>query len=287
MKKPDLKNCGHSNRAAPTIVRYAVLAAAFVLSGYPLLWMLLSAVRPDAEILQHPFALPGSLYWQNFATVMRSGQFGRAYGNSLLVCTVSVTVAVAFAAIAGFAFAKLNFAGRSVFFLLFLTGMMIPIHITLIPLNRLMGSEFLGIKNTYLALAGPYIAFALPISILILRGAFLVVPDELIESARLDGCSTLGVFWHICLPLVRPALATVVIFNFLTMWNEFVFALTFINSSSMRTLPLALWQFKGERGMFIGQTCAALCIAVLPVLLVYFFAQKQIIRGLTAGALKQ
>ena len=269
-----------------TVFRHLALLAFLLVGAYPLVWMGLAALRPEGDLLAHPFALPGQITLQNLKVVFASGTFGQAYINSLIVCGGSVTIAVAFSALAGFAFAKLKFAGKRLLFVLFLAGMMIPVHVTLIPLNRLMGTGFLNLKGTYWALIGPYVGFALPVSILILRGAFAAVERDLIDAARIDGCSTWGIFRRVCLPLVRPALATVIIFNFLTMWNEFAFALTLINDTDMRTLPLALWQFKGERGMCMAETCAALCVGVLPVLLVYAFAQRHIIRGLTAGALK-
>jgi raffinose/stachyose/melibiose transport system permease protein len=270
-----------------TIIRHAVLIVFLIMAGYPMLWMGLSSVRRESEIRRAPFAVSGQPTAAGYAAVFKSGGFGRAYLNSLVVGVSSVVIAVAVASAAAYAFARMKFRGREVLFLFFLAGMMIPVHVTLIPLNRLMSAGVLDIKNTYLALIGPYVGFALPISILILRGAFAAVPQELEDAARMDGCSTWGIFWRVALPLVRPALATVVIFNSLIMWNEFAFALTFVSKESMRTLPLALWQFKGERGMFLGQTCAALCVAVLSVLLVYALAQRHIVRGLTAGAVKQ
>lgn len=269
------------------LARHTVLILFLVIAGYPLLWMGMSAVRSERAIRKAPFALPHRPTADNVTRVLRSGGFGRAYVNSLVVAGVAVAVAVSVAALAGYAFARGRFRGKELLFLLFLAGMMVPVHVTLIPLNRLMGPDALNLKDTYLALIGPYVGFALPISILILRGAFEGVPTELEDSARMDGCGDWGIFLHVALPMVRPALATVVIFNFLTMWNEFAFALTLVSKTSMRTLPLALWQFKGERGMFLGQTCAALCVAVLPVLVVYALAQRHIIRGLTAGAVKQ
>ena len=268
------------------VLRHGILLVFLTLGVYPLAWMGLSAVRHEADLLEAPFSLPARVTMQNVRTVLRSGAFGRAYVNSIVVCTGGVACAVALSALAAFAFARLEFRGRDLLFLLFLGGMMIPVHVTLIPLNRLLGARGLGLKDTYWALIGPYAGFALPVSILILRGAFANIAQDLIDAARIDGCTVWGVFWHVGLPLVRPALATVTIFNFLTMWNEFAFALTLMNNSRMRTLPLALWQFKGERGMMIAETCAALCVAVVPALLVYCVAQKQIIRGLTAGALK-
>lgn len=211
--------------------------------------------------------------------------FANAYVNSLLVCIGSVALTVALSSLAAFAFALCEFRGRNTLFVIILAGMMLPVHVTLIPLNLLMGPDFLGLKETLWALVGPYVGFALPVSILILRSAFQAVPTELLDAARIDGCSTWQVFAHVALPLARPSIATIVIFNFLTMWNEFAFALTLLGPDNS-TLPIALNDFKGERGMYIAETCAALAIVVVPLMIVYGIAQKHIIRGLTAGAVK-
>ena len=268
-------------------LRHATLILFLIVAGYPLVWMAFSAVRPEGEARADPFGLPVHATGRNLAKVFRSGHFGRAYLNSVIVCGASVVLAVAFASMAAYAFARMRFRGRHILFLLFLAGMMIPTHVTLVPLNLLMRSGALNLKGTYLALIGPYVGFALPISILILRGAFEETPIELEDAARIDGCSTWGVFWRVALPLARPALATVVIFNLLTMWNEFAFALVLASDASVRTLPLALWRFSGEHDTNLAETCAALCVAVAPLFLVYCLAQRHIIRGLTAGAVKQ
>lgn len=271
---------------AGTIVRYAVLLLALLICGYPLVWMLFTAVRQEGAILANPFGLPLTPTLESMRLVLQTGGFLRAYANSLLVCTAAVAASTLGAAAAAFALARLPLRGRGAFLLLFVIGMMIPIHVTLVPLNRMLGAGGLGWKQSLWVLLGPYVGFSLPISLLILRNAFLRLPDELFEAARMDGCGHWRLFLSIALPLVRPALATVVIFNALTLWNEFAFALTLIADQQDRTLPLALWQFQGEHGMFLAQTCAALCVAVVPLLLVYTFAQDHIIRGLTAGATK-
>lgn len=271
----------------PRLARQAVLLAALLLAGYPLLWMAFTAVRAEGDARAAPFGLPLQPTSAGLSKVFSAGVFGRAYLNSLGVSAVSVGLATAFSAMAAYAFARMRFRGRHALFLLFLAGMMIPVHVTLVPLNRLLGAGGLNIKDTWLALIGPYAGFALPVSVLILRGAFAQVPIELEEAARVDGCSPWGVFFHVALPLVRPALATVIIFNFLTVWNEFAFALTLVTSDRARTLPLALWRFRDDHGLYVTETCAALCVAVLPVFLVYCLAQRHIIHGLTAGAVKQ
>jgi raffinose/stachyose/melibiose transport system permease protein len=270
----------------PLCLRHAVLLAFLAVTAYPLLWMAMTAFRAEGDAQARPLGLPRPWVLDNLAEVVRNGDFGGAYVNSLLLCTVSVVLAVCLAALAAFAFAQLRFRGSHALFLLFLVGMMIPVHVTLIPLNRLLGAGGLGIKGGLAALAGPYIGFALPISILILRGAFAALPADLLDASRVDGCSAWGVFRHVALPLSRPALATVIIFNFLTMWNEFAFALTLLGPGC-ETLPLALTQFKGEHDIQITLTSAALVLVVIPLVVVYVFAQKHIIRGLTAGAVKE
>ena len=270
----------------PLCLRHAVLLAFLAVTAYPLLWMAMTAFRAEGDAQARPLGLPRPWVLDNLAEVVRNGDFGGAYVNSLLLCTVSVVLAVCLAALAAFAFAQLRFRGSHALFLLFLVGMMIPVHVTLIPLNRLLGAGGLGIKGGLAALAGPYIGFALPISILILRGAFAALPADLLDASRVDGCSAWGVFRHVALPLSRPALATVIIFNFLTMWNEFAFALTLLGPGC-ETLPLALTQFKGEHDIQITLTSAALVLVVIPLVVVYVFAQKHIIRGLTTGADKE
>ena len=267
------------------ILRHVFLFAVLLVCAYPLFWMVLTAFKLEAEAQAAPFALPHRWVLKNLAKVFSSGDFGHAYLNSLLICVTSVAVAVAFAACAAFAFALFDFKGRNALFIAFLLGMMIPVHVTLIPLNLLRGPQYLNLKESLWALAGPYIGFALPVSILILRGAFSTIPNELLEAARIDGCNAWDVFRHVAIPLARPAFATVIIFNFLTMWNEFAFALTLLGPDNA-TLPIALNNFKGERGMYLAETCAALAVVVVPLLVIYIFAQKHIIKGLTAGAVK-
>ncbi|MBP5674444.1 MAG: carbohydrate ABC transporter permease [Victivallales bacterium] len=268
-----------------TIARHVFLLIVLLVCAYPLFWMALTAFKLEAEAQAAPFALPHCWVLKNFAKVFNSGDFGHAYINSLLICVSSVVAAVAFAACAAFAFALFDFKGRNALFIAFLLGMMIPVHVTLIPLNLLLGPQYLNIKESLWSLAGPYIGFALPVSILILRGAFSTIPNELLDAARIDGCNAWDVFRFVAIPLARPAIATVVIFNFLTMWNEFAFALTLLGPDNA-TLPIALNNFKGERGMYLAETCAALAVVVVPLLVIYIFAQKHIIKGLTAGAVK-
>ena len=273
-------------KSSAFIFRHLLLLLFLLFTAYPMLWMAMCAFRTEGDAQARPLSIPAKFVLDNMANVLHNGSFGSAYINSLILYVVSVAVAVTFAALAAFAFAQMSFKGKNLLFYLFILGMMIPVHVTLIPLNRLLGSSGLGIKGSLMALAGPYIGFALPVSILILKGAFSSLPKDLLDAARVDGCNAIQVFLHVALPLSRPALATVIIFNFLTMWNEFSFALTLLGPG-VRTLTLALNDFKGEHDIMITQTSAALLLVVLPLIVVYVLAQKHIIRGLTAGAVKE
>ena len=267
------------------IWRHLLLIGFLLLTAYPLLWMTLTALRHEGDALQNPLGLPAQWTLDNLREVFASGNFLQAWKNSLLVCSVAVLLAIAAAALAAWAFAQFRFRGSNVLFILFLLGMMIPVHVTLIPLNQLLGANALNLKGGLAALIGPYAGFALPISILILRRSFEAIPQELLDAGALDGCSPWQTFWHIGLPLAKPALSTVLIFNFLTMWNEYAFALTLLGPGC-RTVPLAITEFKGEHDLRITTVCAALLLVLIPLILVYLFAQKQIIRGLTAGSIK-
>ncbi|MFA6931023.1 MAG: carbohydrate ABC transporter permease [Lentisphaeria bacterium] len=265
--------------------RHLLLLIFLLFTTYPLLWMTLTAFRTEGDAQQRPLGLPAAWTLQNVREVLHSGNFVQAYQNSLFLCIVAVLLAIAAAALAAFAFAHFKFRGSNTLFILFLLGMMIPVHVTLIPLNQLLGADYLNLKGSLMALIGPYAGFALPVSILILRRAFEAIPQELLDAGALDGCSSWQTFWHIGLPLAKPALSTVLIFNFLTMWNEYAFALTLLGPNC-QTIPLAITEFKGEHDLRITAVCAALLLVIIPLIVVYLLAQKHIIRGLTAGSVK-
>jgi raffinose/stachyose/melibiose transport system permease protein len=186
---------------------------------------------------------------------------------------------------AAFAFARVKFRGRNFLFYLFLGGTMIPIHVTLIPLFIMMRD--LGLLGKLPSMIFPFVGFSLPTSIFILRGFFEQIPHEIEEAARIDGCSTARIFWTIMLPLARPALVTVIILSVVAAWNEYLFALTFVASNNAAyTLPLGILSFVRALGVTqYDKMFAGLTISALPVLIVYFIAQRQIIKSLTAGAL--
>jgi raffinose/stachyose/melibiose transport system permease protein len=169
-------------------------------------------------------------------------------------------------------------------FMLFVSGMMLPIHSTLIPIFKL--TQDAGMYDSLMALLGPYIAFSLPISIFILTQFMSELPREIEEAAEIDGCTHGRIFWNIVLPMITPALSTIVIYNFIHIWTEFIFALVLITSPENMTLPLGMQKYYGELTVNVPALMAALTMASLPILLVYFFAQEKIVKGLTGGAVK-
>jgi raffinose/stachyose/melibiose transport system permease protein len=263
--------------------RYVALLVFLAVAAYPLLWMFLTAFRTRVEVSADKWALPTSLSLENFSAVLATS-FPWYILNSLIAVGASVVLTLGAAAPAGFVFSRMRFRGGAALFFLFLVGMMIPVHILLIPLVKVF--QAIGLSGTLTSLVLTYVGFSLPLSVFVLKGFFDGVPMELEEAARIDGASDFQFFWRVCVPLARPAIAVVVIFNFITLWNEFVFALVLIHEPDLRTVPLGMFNFAEENGPNVPLTCAALCISVLPMLLVYFLAQKHIIRGLTSGAVK-
>jgi len=279
-RKPRL----HLDRWGEQAVRYGFALLYLVIAAYPLVWLFYSSLKTMPEFYADVFALPKRLDLDNYVHIWSGVRFPRYYLNSLLVTSTSVAGILTFSTMAGYVFARLRFRLREPLFYFFLAGMMIPVQVTLIPVFIMLRS--IGLLDTYLAMILPYISFQLPVSIFIMRSFFKEIPVELEDAARIDGCSVSAIFWRIMLPLARPAIGTVIIYNFFHVWNELIFALTFTNTPSYRTLPVGLMDFVGQFEVDLAYMFAALSSATVPLLIVYFFAQKQIIRGLTAGAVK-
>lgn len=265
-------------------LKYLVLAIFFFLMAYPLVWLFYSSVKPMQEIYDSVFALPKRVDFSNFIHIWGSSHFPRYYINSLIVTVSSVFGIVLCASLTGFIFGRVHFKGSELLYTLLIVGMMIPVQVTLIP-NFVLLRSF-NLFDTYFAMIFPYIAFNIPVSVFIMRGFFQQLPKELEDAGRIDGCSLKRIYASIMMPLSLPALSTIVIFNFFTVWNELIFALTFTNRLEVRTIPVGVMDFVGQFETDYGYIFAALTSASIPLLIVYFFGQRKIIEGLTAGAIK-
>ncbi|AFC31047.1 binding-protein-dependent transport system inner membrane component [Paenibacillus mucilaginosus 3016] len=255
-----------------------------MLTLYPLFWLVISSFKSNAEFFNRPFALPSSWQFTNFVTAWQSSKMGLAFFNSIIVSGASLVLTLFVTSLAAYVLARLPFRFKGAVLTFFVIGMLIPIHSTLVPLFILM--KQIGLLNSYWALILPYTAFALPTAIFVLTAYLSSVPKEIEEAAYIDGTGLWGVFWRIMLPISLPALSTVIILSFLHFWNDFSFALVFISKSTLKTLPLAIANFADGYQTDYGLTLAAMTMAILPTIGVYLAFQEQVMKGMTAGAVK-
>lgn len=255
-----------------------------VLTLYPLFWLVISSFKTNSEFFNHPFGLPQAWKFSNYVTAWQASKMSTAFLNSVIVSLISLVLTLFLSSLAAYVLARLKFRFKGIILAFFVIGMLIPIHSTLVPLFILM--KQIGLLNTYWALILPYTAFALPTAIFVLTAYLASVPKEIEEAAYIDGTKLWGVFWRIMLPISLPALSTVVILSFLHFWNDFSFALVFISKSSLKTLPLSIANFADGYQTDYGLTLAAMTIAVVPTIAVYLAFQEQVMKGMTAGAVK-
>ncbi len=256
------------------------LLALFFLA--PLLWAAVNSFKSLNELMLEPWAWPREWLWMNYRAAWQAG-IGRYLFNSLVVTALSVGLALACSAPAAYAFARYQFPGKLGLFGLVVSGLMLPVHASLLPL--FIQCHRLGLAN-WPALIGPYVAFGLPLMVLMLRAYFAGLPQELIDAAETDGCGPLRTLWHVLRPVARPAVATVCIFQAAWAWNELPLALVLVPDKRWQVLPVGLLNFQGEHATEWAVVLAGVMIAVWPVLLLYFLFQRHIIKGLTAGAVK-
>lgn len=269
----------------PRILAYVILSIGALSMLVPFLWMLATSLMSTKQIYSFPpRLLPDPVQWQNYPKAMQTVPLDTFFLNSLWVSSLTTLGQMVTASMAGYAFARMRFPGRNALFLVFLATMMIPPQVNIVPLFILMSK--LGWIDTYYALIIPGLFGAF--GIFLLRQWFLGFPEELEQSARLDGCNPWQVYWHIALPTALPALATLGIFTFIGTWNSFLWPLIVTNSDLMRTLPVGLATFKGSfrENTEWGQLMAAGTISVIPALAVFMAGQKYFIKGLMAGSLK-
>lgn len=263
---------------------YFTLILFAIATLYSLVWMIYTSFKTNFEISQNTFALPTAFHWENYYSAWHTAKIGLYMYNSVVVTVVSVIFTILISTLAAFILAKFEFPGRKLIYTSFIVGMLIPLQSLLVPLFIQMRK--LNLINSQWSLIISYTAFGLPISIFILENFIRGFSDSIIEAAIIDGCTMHQVFSRIALPMCRPAIATVTIINCLNNWKEFSFALTFINDDMKKTLPLGLYNFVGAYTSDYAQLMAALTIASLPLIILYFFMQEQVINGMTAGAVK-
>lgn len=285
---PPATDDGPGRRRRRTGVRVAAVAAYLVtfLIVLPLGWIVLLSFQPSGNILGNPFSVTG-LTVDNYVAVLTTTPLLRMYGNTLLIAVVSVTVGTAISFMAAFALTRMVFRRPRVqsslrFYVL--GGLAVPVYILLFPVYRL--DLALGVFGTYAALILPYVAVSIPFNTLLLTGFLREFPSELEEAAIIDGAGLWRLCWTVVLPLMRPVIATILIFNVVYVFNEFPFASILVNDPDMVTVSLAVSRFQGQYTVDYGAMMAAATLVLLPQLVIYAVFQKQVIAGMTVGAVK-
>ena len=267
------------------IVWTAILMIVAAVQIFPFYWMLTFSLKSNNEIYGGNIAgLPKTLHFENYVKAFSTGNIGVYLKNSIIVTVVTIIFVSLLACMAAYAMLRMEWKLQKSVFGLFLIGYMIPMHATLLPLMKLLGK--IGFLNSRLALILPYIAFGLPFAIYIMSGFIRTIPRELEEAACLDGCNIFQIFFHIIIPLLKPAISTVVIFTFLSAWNELMLAMTFVNDAQKKTLTYGIMSFEGQYAVDWGTVGAGLSIATIPVLIIYLIFAEAFQKGIVAGAVK-
>lgn len=274
----------HQNRFVRALI-YSALVLASIAFLVPFAWMLSTSIKPLNETMSLPPRwIPGEIRWENYPDAIREmGYFWRYAGNTMLICLLSVVGTVTSSALAAYGFSRIEWKGRDTVFMVLLATMMIPFPVVMVPIYGLFKS--LGWIGTFKPLWAPAF-FAGAFNVFLLRQFFLGLPKDISEAARIDGCSEIGIFFRVILPLCKPALLVVALFQFLYTWNDFLGPLIYLTEQKDFTLALGLQSFQSQQGGTAWHhLMAASTLVVLPVIVLFFFTQKSFIQGIaTSGA---
>jgi multiple sugar transport system permease protein len=270
-------------RRLGSLVLHAVLIAGAALTVAPLLWMLSASLMPQGQAnTSPPPLLPSRVTFQHYVQLFSHLNLARAFFNSLLVSGVGTLCVLITSSMAGYAFAKLRFPGREALFRLLLTAMLVPAQVGMLPLFLMLKS--MGLVNTYAGVLVPWLASVF--GIFLVRQYALAIPQDLLDSARLDGAGEGRVYWSVVLPNLAPVLATLAVFVFMSSWNDFLWPLVILSDEQLYTLPVALASLVGEHVQDTELMMAGSVVTVLPVMLVFVVLQRWYIRGVMAGSVK-
>ena len=269
----------------PRFVRSMLLLLWAVIQLFPVYWLFTFSLKSNREIFgENVIGLPREWLWENYEKALTVGHMLKYFMTSRIMAGGSILVTTVAALMAAYALGRLIWKGRNLANALFMLGLTIPIHAAMLPIFLIMKN--MRLLNTYQSLILPYAAFSLAMAILV-SGSFLQsIPEELEESACIDGCGTYGIFFRVTLPLMKPAFSTVAIFTFLNAWNEFMFAIVFVSDSRYKTLPVGIQELFGQYMSDWGPVGAALVIATFPTLLLYCFMSGKIQESMIMGAVK-
>ena len=276
-------------RAISRFFQYLILSVIVVIIVVPVVMLVFAALKTRGEVMSHPYTPPIPIHWENIRLILGGPVFWGMLRNSLIVMLFVTAGVVILCSLAAFVFARMEFRGKSLMFNLFTVGLMLPIPVAILPVYlalRLLDTLGLPVLDNLLGVILVQIAFALSGNIMILRGFFTAIPSELQDAAYIDGCTAFDFFWRILLPLARPALASVAALTMIASWNDLLVPLVVINSDKLWTLPLGTMQFQGQYGQDLSLVSAFVALSAIPTIIFYLIAERQIVSGLTAGAVK-
>ena len=271
-------------RTAGRTVLYVIAWVVAILVLVPMIYAVLGGFRTTAQIAADPIGLPSPWVLSNYTDLLKSSTFLRQLFNSALIALVSTLLVVPLAALAAYVFARFAFRGRELFYTLFTLGLLFPVAIAILPIFIMVRN--IGLLDNPLGVALPQAAFGLPMTIIILRPFFRSIPDDLQDAAAIDGAGPLRFFWRILIPLSRPVLATVSVLAIVGSWNAFLLPLVVLTDSDQWTLPLGVTNYSQQYTADIAKILAFTTLSMVPALVFYAFAERQLIRGLTSGAVK-
>lgn len=266
------------------IVCAVILLIMVIIRIYPIVWMFFGSMKDKAEFYTNIWGLPKQIHLDNYIAAWKNADLGRRFINSLIVTLGSMCIMIPVTSCAAYAVARLNFKGKNLIYMYLLLGIMIPAGVLGIPTFTV--AMKMGLLNSHFGLMLIYAAQNIAMGMFIMRGFFISLPRELEEAAMIDGCSRFGCFVRIIVPLARAGVATQVIFNGLTIWNDYFMANIMITKDELRTLPLSIANFVGKHSTNYPELFAMLTMATIPVIIVFVLSQKSFIEGVAAGAVK-
>lgn len=280
----------NTRKVGSRLLQYLVLLLVVALVFVPLVILVFAALKTRGEVMSQPYTVPNPPRWENIQLILGpESVFWPMLRNSVFIMLVTTASVVLICSLAAFVFARMEFKAKGLAFNLFTVGLMFPVNVAILPVYLLLRQIDQAGLNVIDSLWGVILvqtAFGLSGNILILRGFFTAIPTELQDAAYIDGCTSFDFFWRILLPLSRPALAAVAALTMIVSWNDLLTPLVVINTDKLWTLPLGTMQFQGQYGQDLALVSAFVALSAMPTIIFYLIAERQIVSGLTAGALK-
>ena len=270
-------------------IQYFILSIVVVIMFVPVVILIFGSLKTTGEMYSQPYTIPNPPHWENLWGILVTPTFWTLLRNSVIVMIGTTAGVIFVCGLAAFVFSRLDFRGKGWLFNLFTMGLMFPINVAILPVYfvlRQLDENNIPMIDTLWGVILVQLAFQISGNILILRGFFTAIPSELQDAAYIDGCNNFDFFWRILLPLARPALAAVAALTMIVSWNELLVPLVVLNSDELWTLPLGTMQFQGQYGQDLALVSAFVALSAIPTVIFYIFAERQIVSGLTAGAVK-